>query len=304
MSFFEVIYQNATLASHKNKDTFTLCSNYYPTVSPDGKNNLFYILNYAHIKAKYPYSLSASPLESYLLVYTINGEGQLIYNNKTYSLTKNSLAFINCLKGFHVKVAGSSTWSYQRIYLNGSHLPFLYYKYMKSSNPVHQCIPSSNLLDFFTKLTNYIKLEDPDELVCSALIDTLLTNLVVEENSCSLNTSIPKYIIQVRDLFDTEYFNNFDLDDLSIRFNVSKYTLSREFSKYFGISPIEYLIRKRIKIAKELLVDTNYTISEVSLRIGIFNTTHFINLFKKHTGITPLQYRKQLNKELNVFDSL
>ena len=98
--------------------------------------------------------------------------------------------------------------------------------------------------------------------------------------------------------------NNFDLDDLSIRFNVSKYTLSREFSKYFGISPIEYLIRKRIKIAKELLVDTNYTISEVSLRIGIFNTTHFINLFKKHTGITPLPYRKQLNKELNVFDSL
>lgn len=304
MSFFEVIYQNATLASHKNKDTFTLCSNYYPTVSPDGKNNLFYILNYAHIKAKYPYTLSASPLESYLLVYTINGEGQLIYNNKTYSLTKNSLAFINCLKGFHVKVAGSSTWSYQRLYLNGSHLPFLYYKYMKSSNPVHQCIPSSNLPDFFTKLTNYIKLEVPDELVCSALIDTLLTNLVVEENSCSLNTSIPKYIIQVRDLFDTEYFNNFDLDDLSIRFNVSKYTLSREFSKYFGISPIEYLIRKRIKIAKELLVDTNYTINEVSLRIGIFNTTHFINLFKKHTGITPLQYRKQLNKELNVFDSL
>ena len=304
MSFFEVIYQNATLASHKNKDTFTLCSNYYPTVSPDGKNNLFYILNYAHIKAKYPYTLSASPLESYLLVYTINGEGQLIYNNKTYSLTKNSLAFINCLKGFHVKVAGSSTWSYQRLYLNGSHLPFLYYKYMKSSNPVHQCIPSSNLPDFFTKLTNYIKLEDPDELVCSALIDTLLTNLVVEENSCSLNTSIPKYIIQVRDLFDTEYFNNFDLDDLSIRFNVSKYTLSREFSKYFGISPIEYLIRNRIKIAKELLVETNYTINEVSLRIGIFNTTHFINLFKKHTGITPLQYRKQSNKELNVFNSL
>lgn len=303
MSLFEIIYQSATFSSHKNKDTFTLCSNYYPTITPDAKNNLFYILNYGSIEAKYPYSLSANSLESYLLLYTISGEGQFIYNNQTYSLTKNSLVFINCLKGFHVKVAGSSTWSYQRLYLNGSHLPFLYSKYMKSSNPVHQYIPSSNLPDFFMKLINYIKLEDPDELVCSALIDTLLTNLVVEKNSCNLDTSIPKYIIQVRDLFDTEYFNNFDLNDLSIRFNVSKYTLSREFSKCFGISPIEYLIRNRIKIAKELLVNTNYTISEVSLRIGIFNTTHFINLFKKNTGITPLQYRKQLNKELNVFDS-
>ena len=97
MSLFEIIYQNATLTTHKNKDTFTLCSNYYPTVSPDAQNNLFYILNYGHIEAKYPYTLSANSLESYLLLYTIHGEGQLIYNNKNKYINVDSVVYLHFL---------------------------------------------------------------------------------------------------------------------------------------------------------------------------------------------------------------
>jgi AraC-like DNA-binding protein len=130
----------------------------------------------------------------------------------------------------------------------------------------------------------------------------ILTNLIIERDSSNLAFIIPSYILQIRNLFDKEYYNSFNLDDLSTKFHVSKYTLSKEFQSFFHIPPIEYLIQKRINIAKTLLMNTNFTINEVAARVGIYNTTHFINLFKKRVGVTPLQYRKNINKELNLLD--
>lgn len=59
-----------------------------------------------------------------------------------------------------------------------------------------------------------------------------------------------------------------------------------------GVPPIQYLNRVRLKAARTLLRTTTLTIREVSAAVGIENTTHFINLFKKDAGITPLQFRQ------------
>lgn len=303
MSLFKMLYQNSILSSHKNNCATVVFPDLYPAISHDAKNNLLFVLNYAYVKAKYPYSLHINTLDSYLLLYTLGGQGEMTYNGHSYALTPNSIFLINCKKGFHFNLHNSSSWNYHRLYLNGNNLAFFYYKYIKSNSPLHICVPSSNLLSTLNKLINYVSTAEYDELVSSLLITTLLTNLVIERNSCNTETAIPKYILQLRELLDTEYFNSYDLDSLSNKFNVNKYTLSKEFSKYIKIPPIEYLIRRRMQVAKELLVDTNYTISEISYQIGIFNTTYFIHLFKKHVGVTPLQYRKQSNKELNLLET-
>jgi len=49
----------------------------------------------------------------------------------------------------------------------------------------------------------------------------------------------------------------------------------------------------RINEAKHMLRFTNLTIHEIGSAVGIDNTTHFINLFKKNAGITPLQFRQK-----------
>lgn len=69
--------------------------------------------------------------------------------------------------------------------------------------------------------------------------------------------------------------------------------LSRLFKKEKGISLSDYILEARIKKAQELLETTNATVTEIASKAGYLNYTHFTKMFKKYTGITPQQYRKQ-----------
>ena len=88
------------------------------------------------------------------------------------------------------------------------------------------------------------------------------------------------------------YGENYSLDELENTYSVSKYRICREFSKYYGASPVQYLNHKRIEEAKKLLLTTNDTIHEIGSKVGIHNTNHFINLFKRETGATPLAFKQ------------
>lgn len=79
---------------------------------------------------------------------------------------------------------------------------------------------------------------------------------------------------------------------LEKKYGINKYRLAKEFTHYYDIAPISYLSHRRIEAAKRLLLSTNMKIHEIANQVGYENPTHFINIFKKQTGMTPLVYRK------------
>lgn len=86
--------------------------------------------------------------------------------------------------------------------------------------------------------------------------------------------------------------NPFNLQDLENSYHISKYRICREFAAAFGKPPLRYLNDVRIEAAKNLLLSGDKRIHEIAAEVGIENTTHFINLFKQRTGVTPLAYRE------------
>lgn len=66
--------------------------------------------------------------------------------------------------------------------------------------------------------------------------------------------------------------------------------LCRQFSKTYGVSPIEYINSLRITRAKLLMRDTDLNISEIAYRVGFENPAYFSRLFRKQTGFSPKQY--------------
>ena len=304
MSFFEYEYQQAQTTTRDYANTTELEFNTYPDISEEILSTFFYILNYGSIHVKYPYSITLKPIHAYLILYTVSGQGNLSYKEDTYLLSPDSILFIDCSPGFHLEVFNSSLWSYKWLYINGNNTKQFYTHYIEDGKPVYQCPQLSKVYDNISKLFNYLIQKDYNEYISSMLLNILLTNLTVEKTSTSTYEKIPQYILKIQNLFDTSYYKNFDLGELAKSFKVSKYTLSREFTKYIKISPIEYLIKKRIDISKKMLVETDYTISEIAIKIGIYNSTHFINLFKKRVGVTPLQFRKQISKDQNIFNDV
>lgn len=96
--------------------------------------------------------------------------------------------------------------------------------------------------------------------------------------------------------------NNFERD-ISLK-DISKYVFLsssyfiRAFKEEVGISPINYLLKIRVERAKELLSETDGKIGHIALNVGFSNQQRFNEIFKKYTGFTPLQYRKQFSEGL------
>ena len=67
----------------------------------------------------------------------------------------------------------------------------------------------------------------------------------------------------------------------------------RTFKTQVGYSPLAYQTRLRIERAKDLLQATDLRVSEIAQRIGYQNPMYFSSTFKKHTGMTPLEYREK-----------
>jgi AraC family transcriptional regulator len=69
---------------------------------------------------------------------------------------------------------------------------------------------------------------------------------------------------------------------------------SNLFSKIFNISPMQYVIKKRLEFAQILLSNTDKTVKEISQKTGFESEMYFCRIFKKKLRITPLQYRESL----------
>ncbi|TRY31409.1 GlxA family transcriptional regulator [Aliiglaciecola sp. M165] len=78
--------------------------------------------------------------------------------------------------------------------------------------------------------------------------------------------------------------------------SVSKKTVYRRFMQATGYTPIEYVVSLRMEEAKDCLEANNTNIEEIASDVGYSDMSSFRRLFKKHTGVTPNQYRKKFLK--------
>ena len=105
------------------------------------------------------------------------------------------------------------------------------------------------------------------------------------------DSALPKNIRYLIKYMDSNFTQPLTLDFLSDFAGVSKYYLSREFKKYTGFSPNDYLITLRVNKAKSLLTNTTLPAVKIAHEVGIYDSNNFTNLFKRKTGMTPIQYR-------------
>ena len=87
------------------------------------------------------------------------------------------------------------------------------------------------------------------------------------------------------------YMNDISLEDVAVFAGFSKCYFSRTFKQFSGVSFLEYLTRKRLNVAADLLVRTNQPIHEVAKKSGFGSTATFNRVFRDHKNCTPSQYR-------------
>jgi len=85
------------------------------------------------------------------------------------------------------------------------------------------------------------------------------------------------------------------INDVCRKSYLSRNAFFKWFKEQFGITPVDYINNERIKLAKQLLAEDRYNISQVSAYCGFNDLNYFVRLFKKTEGITPGAYKGCLN---------
>lgn len=101
-----------------------------------------------------------------------------------------------------------------------------------------------------------------------------------------------KTVIGIRNYIENNYDVNLNLEVLSHIQFVSKYHLLRLFKKYYGLTPRQYLIDKRIEKSKEHLIN-GMSVTETCFAVGFQSLGSFSTLYKTKTGKSPREFQKE-----------
>lgn len=109
----------------------------------------------------------------------------------------------------------------------------------------------------------------------------------------STKKELYRRIYYVKDFIDANYRRDLRLKDLAAIGLLSENHLLRNFGHYFGVTPFQYISRKRIREAQRLLRDDEISITDIANGLGYSSLNNFSTYFKRLTGLSPDQFRKR-----------
>lgn len=261
-------------------------------ITEEAKSALNYPQGFLIMEADESYYTDRADLESYELRFTLSGEGTLQYHGQKYSLKKGDGYFINC-RDPHLYYTTGTQWTSTIFHINGPAVSAIFNKYAADGNvkfTASSC-PNFEMLQFQVLKTSQ-ELIPYREYKISCLIDILLTELLTSKSEGPRMAARRGILPQVINYMEMHYSEEITLEQLTHTFGINRTKLCEEFKKYTGFTVKNYLLTLRINHAKRLLQSTPDSVEIISEEVGFHDTAHFIHLFKKKIGTTPLQFRK------------
>jgi len=107
-------------------------------------------------------------------------------------------------------------------------------------------------------------------------------------------------IKQAQEFIEQNITDKISVEDLSLKFAIGRRHFERRFKKATNNTPLEYIQRVRIEAAKKRFETSSMNVNEVMYDVGYSDIKAFRTVFKKITGLSPIDYRSKYNKEAAV----
>lgn len=267
------------------------------TPSLFARSTLFYIQEVGKLKSLKSHTSKRKSLDSFLFVIVLSGSGTFTYEGQTYQLKPNDHVFIDCQKPYSHMSSDADPWELMWVHFNGVLMDrYYFYFHENADSVVFRSKKPSEYINILEELMVLASQERADtELVVSNVLNGLVTRILTEkDNQSNKNESIStQKMKQIKDYVDENFQNKLSLDMIAKKFYISKYHMSREFKKTYGIPLISYIITKRITHAKRLLRFTDMPIEEIARVCGINDNSYFNKVFRKFEGLTATNYKRK-----------
>lgn len=241
------------------------------------------------------------------MAYIISGKGKFCINDRMYHVQEGDIIFINPGEK-HQSIVTDPNAPTTEFYTGFTDFHF---RDMEPNNfDIRRNIPiihtDAELKQQVTKLS-YAMLEEQENnmpgkyfMLKSYLTQMLL--LIIREiiepqkaqSGYNFTSSNKNYVVhRIMTYIDEHFTQKISLDQIAKNMYLSPVYISKIFKEETGDSPINYLIKIRMERAKDMLINPDETsVKNIATRVGYEDAYHFSKLFKKHYGVSPLNYKK------------
>lgn len=224
----------------------------------------------------------------YQLLYIKSGKCSVVYNGREYLLSNGSFVvyYPGQTQEYSFDKAGCRTlW----IHFSGKAASEILAE-LDIESGVYEGRLSENAVVIFEELIREFCLKNyMHQSAENALMIYLLTMVSRHIRTERNTTDIEKVMVLMNMSIDMPY----DAQRFADICSLSKSRFSHKFKETAGVVPTEYFIRIKLEKAKELLAFSDLTVAETARSVGYDNALYFSRLFKKHTKLSPTQYRKK-----------
>lgn len=152
--------------------------------------------------------------------------------------------------------------------------------------------PSLDLDSLFLSITPYFHTQNKpsDELMQLKMREGLITLLQLTPGLYStLFDFTEPWKIDILDFLGKNYMYDLSVEEIALYTGRSLATFKRDFKKISNLPPRKWIMRKRLDVAYEKIIEKGEKVSDVCYQVGFKNRSHFTTAFKKQFGITPVQ---------------
>lgn len=266
------------------------------TATAFAKSNLLFLQEIGSLAAKKPHKSIRSNLRSYLFFVVKSGSGTLKYKQKEYSLAEGDMILLDCSLPYSHETDENNLWQLSWIHFYGDMMPAIYDKYIsRGGQPVFHPENATKYVDLINSLYDIAASDDYiRDMRINASLNQLLVYLMEESWHPEECGELKKQnLLPIKEYLDSHFNEKVLLDEISEKFGISKYYLTRVFKEQFGMSINSYLLQTRITKAKNMLRFTDEKVENIGRECGLGEPNYFSRTFKMVEGITPSEYRQR-----------
>jgi len=259
------------------------------------KEHLAFVQELGDFIAHEKYFTKREGLPSYLIKYTLSGEGYLSYENQEVYLPQGHFFWIDCQNPqYYLTSPRTGNWRVLWVHFYGGVSEYLYDRFIRiNGGNTGRLPPNSTVAHNMYSLIGLYKQQSAQntDLLASTLLLQIQTECItsVTHNDNGVQS---RYVRQTQDFITANYKRKITLDVLADIISLNKTYLQKLFVMKTGQTPNQFLVNTRISRAKELLRMTEVPVSAVAEETGIENTSYFIRIFREHEGMTPAEFRR------------
>lgn len=258
---------------------------------PSAISGLLHIQSFSVMRSGRGYYTNRLSSETFLLLTTYEGRGRLLYRGDEYSFGAGEGFLIDCREPHRYETDGD-VWEHGDLHFDGP-TARAFFDAICADDGVGFRVSGDIQDRLENALETYQAIRTGRELhVHVALTELLSLLLASREREVSGSMGMRETIRELAIYIQEHSSEQLSMDELSKAASVSKYHLSREFKRYMGCSPMQYLIMLRLENAAALLRGTSLPLSAIAETVGIGSEQYLARMFKRHNGITPGQFRK------------